>query len=464
MTTPPSKRFPGTVLIVDDDEHVLVTSRMILKQYFEVIETLASPKTLESKLRQQRFDVIVLDMNFRAGVTSGNEGIFWLTRIMQLAPLSQVVLQTAYGDIEMAVRSIREGAVDFLPKPWTKEKLVSSVINAWQLASSKKENKELRSRQKALHKELNPEQQFIATAPSMKPVLDAIENVAVTDANVMILGENGSGKEMAARAIHNRSMRADGPFIHVDMGAVPATLFESEMFGHEKGAFTDARETRIGKFELAHGGTLFLDEIGNLAPELQVKLLSALQGLTITRVGGNDPIRLNIRLICATNAPILELVKKGQFRQDLYYRVNTVEIPLPPLRQRKEDIPLLARHYFDEFTRRYNKPAELSDDAVTQLARYPWPGNVRELRHSVERAVILCKNPKVSIEDFQLNPISNTESAGGSLNLTDVEREVIQQALRKSAGNLTRAAEELGIGRTTLYRKIEEYGLTVLER
>ena len=458
------KKYPGSILIIDDDEHVLITSRMILKQYFEVIETLSTPKSLESRLKQHPFDVILLDMNFRAGTTSGNEGIFWLSRIQQISPASQVVLQTAYGDIEMAVRSIKEGAVDFLPKPWDKEKLVTSVINAYQLASAKKENRDLRSRQKALHKELNPGQEFIASAPAMERVLDAINQVAVTDASVLLLGENGSGKEMVARAIHNRSNRADGPFIHVDLGAITSSLFESEMFGHEKGAFTDAKESRIGKFELAQHGTLFLDEIGNLAPELQVKLLSVIQTLSVSKVGSNSRVQLDIRLICATNAPILEAVQKGSFRQDLFYRINTVEIKLPPLRQRKEDIPILAKHYLDEFGNRYNRPVEISDDVIQQLTRYHWPGNVRELRHSVERAVILCKNQTVTLDDFQLSAVPDKEDTVASLNLTDVERDVIRQALRKCSGNLTRAAEELGIGRTTLYRKMEEYGLSVLEK
>ncbi len=455
------KKYPGAILIVDDDEHVLLTSKMILKNYFENIETLSSPKTLESKLKQQDFDVALLDMNFKAGVTSGNEGIFWMNRIQQLAPQTQVVLQTAYGDIELAVKSIKEGAVDFLPKPWDKEKLVTTVINAYQQARARKENRDLKSRQKALQQHLNQNPHtFIASSPAMQSVLHAIEQVASTDANVLILGENGTGKEVVARALHNQSNRAEESFISVDLGAVPTSLFESEMFGHEKGAFTDAKEVRIGKFELANKGTLFLDEIGNLLPELQVKLLSVLQNRAVSKVGSNKLIDLDVRLICATNSPVYESVQRGTFRQDLFYRIKTVEIQLPPLRDRKEDIPPLVNHYLDEFGRRYHKSLEVDPSLLQQLVQYHWPGNIRELQHAVERAVILSKLPVLTIADFQLIPANGTNNVTSkTLNLSDVEKEVIREAVKKFCGNLTKAAEELGIGRTTLYRKMEEYGL-----
>jgi DNA-binding NtrC family response regulator len=454
------KKLPASVLIIDDDDHVVLTSRLILKDYFEKIETLDSPKTLESRLKQQEFDVILLDMNFKAGVTSGNEGLFWLSQIRKVSPASQVVLQTAYGDIELAVKSIKEGAVDFLPKPWDKEKLVATVMNAYQQALARKENREIKSKQQALQNHFNQEHTpFIATAPSMQPVLHAIGQVANTNAAVLILGENGTGKELVARAIHEQSNRAHEPFIAVDMGALPPTLFESEMFGYEKGAFTDAKTTRIGKFELANKGTLFLDEVGNLLPELQVKLLSALQTKTITRVGGNNVIPLDIRVICATNAPIYELVREGSFRQDLFYRIKTVEIPLPPLRDRKEDLPELFQHYLEIFTQRYRKTLEVSPSLTEKLLRYHWPGNIRELQHAVERAVILSRNAELTIEDFQLVSEPANGRPFNSLNLADVEKEVIRKAINKHQNNLTRAAEELGIGRTTLYRKLEEYGI-----
>lgn len=451
------KKLQASVLIVDDDEHVVITSRLILKEYFERIETLDSPKTLESKLKQRGFDVILLDMNFKVGATSGNEGLFWLNRIRQLSPASQVVLQTAYGDIELAVKSIKEGAVDFLPKPWDKEKLVTTVMNAYEQSVARKENREPGSK----HHAPDPRvlSSFIASAPTMEPVLGAIDQVANTNAAVLILGENGTGKELVARAIHQKSDRSHQPFVAVDLGALSATLFESEMFGHEKGAFTDAKEMRVGKFELANKGTLFLDEVGNLTPSLQVKLLSALQTLTITRVGGNHPIPLDIRVICATNAPIYELIKEGSFRQDLFYRIKTVEIPLPPLRDRREDIPALFHYYFEQHKQRYRKSLEASPELLERLARYHWPGNIRELQHAIERAVILSRKPELTIEDFQLVSGPQNESID-SLNLANVEKEVIRKALLKHQSNLSRAAEELGIGRTTLYRKIEEYGIT----
>jgi len=455
------KKYPGIVLLVDDDDHVIITSRMILKQYFENIESLNSPKTLETRLRQQDVDVVLLDMNFKAGVTSGNEGIFWMNRIRTLSPHTQVVLQTAYGDIELAVKSIKEGAVDFLAKPWDKEKLVTTVVNAYQQALARKENRDLKSKQKALQDILNHDDRpFIASAPAMQSVLYDIEQVATTHASVLILGENGTGKELVARAIHQKSDRADEPFIMVDVGALPPSLFETEMFGHEKGAFTDAKEARIGKFELANKGTLFLDEIGNLSADLQVKLLSVLQSRSVSRVGSNKLIDLDVRVICATNAPIYDLVKNGSFRQDLFYRIKTIEIKLPPLRERKEDIPALVHHYFELYTRRYGKSMELDTSLVAYLCNYRWPGNIRELQHAIERAVILCKEPVLKTSDFPLTTSLEREEEIRTLNLSDVEREVIKKALTKFGNNLTKAAEELGIGRTTLYRKMEEYGLS----
>ena len=455
------KKYSGNILIVEDDEHVVLTSRMILKQYFENIESLSSPKTLETKLRQQDYDVILLDMNFSAGITTGNEGLFWLNRIHTLSPLTQVVLQTAYGDIDLAVKSIKEGAVDFLAKPWDKERLVTTMLNAYQQARARKENRDLRNKQKAIQQHLNQNHRpFIATAPAMKNVLQTIEQVAGTDANVLILGENGTGKEMVAHAIHNQSSRADEPFISVDLGAITPSLFESEMFGHEKGSFTDAKEKRIGKFELANKGTLFLDEIGNLSPELQVKLLTVLQRRKVTKVGSNEVIDVDVRIICATNASINDLVRNGAFRNDLYYRINTVEINLPPLRERKDDIPAIFNYYLEEYTKRYHKTFTLGESLLQQLMKYRWPGNIRELQHAVERAVILCSQPELTLRDFQLQQSSfGDETDLKSLNLSEVERDVIRQALKKSSGNLTKAAEELGIGRTTLYRKMEEYGI-----
>ncbi len=455
------KKYPARLLIVDDDEHVLLTSKMILKNYFEHVETLTSPKTLESTLKQHDIDVIVLDMNFKAGVTTGNEGIFWMNRIQQLSPHTQVVMQTAYSDIELAVKSIKEGAVDFLPKPWDKEKLVATIINAYQQSRSRKENRDLKSQQKALQHHLNQTQQpFIAASTAMKSILYTVEQVASTDANILILGENGTGKEVVAREIHNRSNRSDEAFISVDLGAIPPTLFESEMFGHEKGAFTDAKESRIGKCELANRGTLFLDEIGNLAPDLQMKLLSVIQTRSVCKVGSNKSVNLDLRIICATNAPIYDLVAAGKFRHDLFYRIKTVENKLPGLRDRKEDIPVFVNHFMEDFSRRYGKTVELDPLVMQKLLKYPWPGNIRELQHSIERAVILCRDHVLGEHDFHLsNYVEDDTTNTNTFNLSDVERNTIKQVLKKWNGNLTRAAEELGIGRTTLYRKIEAYGL-----
>ncbi|MCE7861924.1 MAG: sigma-54-dependent Fis family transcriptional regulator [Bacteroidetes bacterium CHB5] len=456
------KKYPGLILIVDDDDHVVISSRMLLKQYFEQIASLNSPKSLESFLKQNEVDVVLLDMNFKAGITSGNEGIFWMNQIRNLSPSTQVVLQTAYGDIELAVKSIKEGAVDFLPKPWDKEKLVTTMLNAYQQAIARKENHQLKSKQKALQAHLlNDTTPFIAGAHSMQPILNSIDQVARTDASVLILGENGTGKELVAKAIHQKSDRSEGPFIVVDVGAIPPNLFESEILGHEKGAFTDAKETRIGKFELANKGTLFLDEIGNLPLDLQVKLLSVLQTKVVTKIGSNKPIEVDVRIICATNAPIYDLVASGNFRQDLFYRIKTIEINLPPLRERTEDIPTLFQYYVDLFSKRYKKSLEIDANLMHELTGYKWPGNIRELQHAVERAVILCRDVQLSTSDFQLiHTLEDNTGKLNSLNLVEVEREVIVQALRKFGNNMTKAAEELGIGRTTLYRKMNEYGLS----
>ena len=435
---------------------------MILKQYFEQIASLNSPKSLESFLKQNEVDVVLLDMNFKAGITSGNEGIFWMNQIRNLSPSTQVVLQTAYGDIELAVKSIKEGAVDFLPKPWDKEKLVTTMLNAYQQAIARKENHELKSKQKALQAHLlNDTTPFIAGAHSMQPILNSIDQVAQTDASILILGENGTGKELVAKAIHQKSDRSEGPFIVVDVGAIPPNLFESEILGHEKGAFTDAKETRIGKFELANKGTLFLDEIGNLPLDLQVKLLSVLQTKVVTKIGSNKPIEVDVRIICATNAPIYDLVASGNFRQDLFYRIKTIEINLPPLRERVEDIPTLFQYYVDLFSKRYKKSLEIDANLMHELTGYKWPGNIRELQHAVERAVILCRDVQLSTSDFQfVHTLEDNTGKLNSLNLVEVEREVIVQALRKFGNNMTKTAEELGIGRTTLYRKTNEYGLS----
>jgi two-component system, NtrC family, response regulator HydG len=447
------KLHNGSILIVDDDEHVLITSQVILKQYFENIELLSSPKTLESRLRQSAVDVVLLDMNFKAGTTNGNEGIYWLQRIRKIAPHTRVVLQTAYADIDLAVRAIKEGGVDFLAKPWDKNKLVDTLLTAIKLAHAANRPGLMPSTPACLDS-------FIATAPSMQRVLELISRAAPTDANILILGENGTGKEVVAREVHKRSGRSGCPFVSIDIGAVPSSLFESEIFGHEKGAFTDAKESRPGKFEIADKGTLFLDEIGNLTPDLQVKLLSVLQTRAVTRLGSNTRRDLDVRIVSATNASVRELVNSGSLRQDLYYRINTVEIHLPPLRERQEDIHVLLDHYVMQFANYYDKKINQSEKLARALTQYHWPGNIRELKHAVERAVILCEGEVLTEKDFQLHPIKfHAPRETPTLNLSEVEKDVISQALAKCNWNLTRTSEELGIGRSTLYRKILEYGL-----
>jgi two-component system response regulator HydG len=452
---------PGSILLLDDDPDVLYTARMVLKQQYGEVHTERDPAKLTELLRTRHYDVILLDMNFSPGVTSGKEGLHWLRQIRQLDPAAQVVMCTAYGDIQLAVAAMKEGAIDFLVKPWEKEKLLATVRAVFQLSQSAKEVSSLRSRQKVLHQALEePYAEMISVSAAMRVVEATIAKVAPTEANVLILGENGTGKELVARALHRLSDRAGEVFIKVDLGAISESLFESELFGHVKGAFTDAREDRPGRFEIASGGTLFLDEIGNLSLPLQAKLLTALQSRQVTRLGSNKPLPLDIRLISATNQPLHQMVAAGTFRQDLLYRLNTVEISLPPLREREEDIPLLARHYLGGYGRKYQKgEVQLSREALRSLQKYAWPGNIRELQHALERAVILADKPLLQPADFALSPTPAKARSRDTLNLEALEKVAIQQAIQKHGGNLSKAAEELGFGRSTLYRKLTKYDL-----
>ncbi|SDK86107.1 DNA-binding transcriptional response regulator, NtrC family, contains REC, AAA-type ATPase, and a Fis-type DNA-binding domains [Catalinimonas alkaloidigena] len=455
--------------MLDDDRDVLHTARLILKPHFAHVQTESDPGRIPDLLREAHYDVVLLDMNFTPGATDGKEGLYWLRKLRELAPETQVVMNTAYGDIAIAVEAMKEGAIDFLVKPWEKEKLLTTVRNVYELSRARREVAQLKSREQMWQQDLDrPFAEIISQSPAMELVFEAIRKVADTNANVLILGENGTGKELVARAIHRQSGRAAAPFIKVDLGAISETLFESELFGHRKGAFTDAKEDRPGRFELAHGGTLFLDEIGNVSLPLQAKLLTALQSRQVTRVGANHPTSVDIRLICATNQPLYERVEEGAFRQDLLYRINTVELSLPPLRERPEDVPLLVAHYLDLYRRKYQK-AEVQLDAAAheKLLHYAWPGNIRELQHAVERAVIMSEQRLLHPADFLL-----TGTAAGSAtrrarrpepppsyHLETLEREAIQKAIEKHRGNLSQAAAELGLGRTTLYRKMEKYGL-----
>ncbi len=452
----------GKILVLDDDQGVLYTAKMILKQHFETVITEKDPAKLDFLLNQHKYDVIVLDMNFSYGLTSGKEGIKLLKKILQKDPDAHVLMNTAYGEIEIAVEAMKEGAVDFLVKPWQKEKLLATVQAIYALSQTKKEVEDLKTSQKIIVKDQAKDySKIISESPIMNPVFDAINKVAQTDANVLVLGENGTGKELVARAIHDKSSRAGENFIKVDLGAIQESLFDSELFGHVKGAFTDAKEDRPGRFEMANGGTLFLDEIGNLSLPLQAKLLTALQFKQITRVGSNKVIPLDIRLICATNMPLYEMVAANEFRQDLLYRVNTVEIKLPPLRERVEDITPLAKHFLKLFGKKYGKPRmRLNETTLNKLRSYSWPGNIRELQHSMERAVIMANSHLLAPEDFLLRdePAENN-IAIDSFNIEDMEKIAIQNAVRKAGGNLTQAARQLGFGRSTLYRKMSKYGL-----
>lgn len=451
----------GKILMIDDDEDVLLAAKMLLKKQNHHVIIEKNPNKIPFLLNNDSYDVILLDMNFSKDITSGKEGFYWLEKILEKDPQAVVILITAFGDVEMAVRALKQGATDFILKPWQNEKLIATISTAIRLKQSYNEVDKLRKAKEMLEEQISkPFGEIIGQSTAIREVFALIDKVAKTDANVLILGENGTGKELIARAIHQRSLRHNSSFVSVDMGAITETLFESELFGHKKGAFTDAREDRPGRFELANGGTLFLDEIGNLSMSLQSKLLSALQSRQVTRVGANQPVAVDIRLICATNMPLHQMVKDGTFRQDLLYRINTVEIKVPPLCDRMEDIPLLAQHYLDHYARKYHKPVNtISSGAMEKLKRYPWPGNIRELQHAIERAVIMTDSPSLQESDFLFNRPVSAGSNAETLNLDEVEKAAIVKALSLYSGNISKAADELGLTRASLYRRMEKYGL-----
>lgn len=460
MDKPTPVNEGGKVLMIDDDEDVLLAAKMLLKKFNYQVIIEKNPNKIPFLLNNDTYDVILLDMNFSKDTTSGKEGFQWLAQIKERDPQAVVILITAFGDVEMAVRALKEGATDFILKPWQNEKLIATISTAIKLKKSYNEVDKLKKAKQMLEEQISqPFRDIIGTSTAMADVFTLIDKVAKTDANVLILGENGTGKELVARAIHQKSLRADNSFIAVDMGAITETLFESELFGHKKGAFTDAREDRPGRFELANNGTLFLDEIGNLSMSLQSKLLSALQSRQITRVGANNPVEVNIRLICATNMPLHEMVKEGRFRQDLLYRINTVEIQIPPLCERNEDIPMLANHFLGYYSRKYRKGIEaISAEAMMKLKKYPWPGNVRELQHSIERAVIMADSNSLQESDFLFSRKAEPGTSD-SLNLDEVEKSAVARALQLHNGNISKAANELGLTRASLYRRMEKYGL-----
>ena len=453
----------GKILVIDDDKDVLQAARLFLKQHVELIHTEHDPNLIPTLLKNENYDVILLDMNFTQDVTSGTEGFFWLNKILETDASVVVVIITAYGDIDMSVKAIKEGANDFILKPWQNEKLLATVTSAINLKLSRTEADNLRKRQQQLSDDLDkPFKDFIGVSDSMQRVFDTIRKVAKTDANVLILGENGTGKELVARELHRQSLRSNEVFINVDMGAITDTLFESELFGHNKGAFTDAKEDRAGRFEIASGGTLFLDEIGNLSLPMQAKLLTTLQNREIIRVGSNKQLHINIRLICATNQPIYEMVNREEFRQDLLYRINTVEIHLPPLRERFKDIPLLVDHFLKIYCKKYNVPQKrMSAATMKKMEKYAWPGNIRELLHAIERTVIMTDSDILQPTDIILSTRETKEEGlvFENYNLEETEKIIIRKVLSKYNGNITQAANELGLTRTSLYRRMEKHGI-----
>src|SRR5690554_1933370 len=432
----------GRILAVDDNADILFALKMLLKPHFEVIRTETKPENIPRHMAEESFDVILLDMNFNKDAISGKEGFFWLEKILENDPEAVVLFITAYGDVEKSVRAIKAGATDFIIKPWQNEKLLATIWSAMKLKSSRREVSHLRARQKEINTLMDqPFADFIGVSPGMQQVFKTIRKVAGTDANVLILGENGTGKELVARALHRHSLRKEESFISVDLGALSESLFESELFGHTKGAFTDAKADRPGRFELAQGGSIFLDEIGNLSLPLQAKLLTVLERREVIRVGANKPIPINIRLISATNMGIKQMAAEGTFRQDLLYRINTVEIELPALRDRPEDIPVLAEHFIRIYSKKYNRQINKpSPSVIRKLTQYPWPGNVREFQHVIERTIIMSEGPSLSEDDFHLS--SHAKVSEGleldTYNLDDVEKKVIEKVLKQHKGNVSK--------------------------
>ncbi len=457
----------GRILVVDDDQDVLSAARLYLKRHFGQVDILDRPDSIPDLLRQDTYDVILLDMNFTKDVSSGKEGFFWLDKILSIDPSAVVVMFTAYGDVELAVKAIKEGATDFTVKPWENKKLQATILSAMKLRASRLEYEKLRSWQRQVSADIDHKyQDMIGQSEPMLKLYQTIQQVAKTDANVLILGENGTGKELIARAIHRNSNRSQEVFVNVDLGALSETLFESELFGHVKGAFTDAKDDRPGRFEIASAGSIFLDEIGNLSLPMQAKLLTVLQNKEVIRLGSNKVIPVDVRQIFATNMHLHQMVGEHKFRQDLLYRINTIEIQVPPLRERKEDIPLLAEYFLQHYVKKYQKRIRsLSESALNRMQKYHWPGNVRELQHVMERAVIMNKGLTLNAEDLLINTRSSVEAEEGddlvisNYNLEHIERLVIKKILKKYHGSVTKAANELGLTRTSLYRRMEKYDL-----
>lgn len=458
------EKLDAKILIVDDDEDVLLAAKLFLKRHIQFVHTEKNPENIPDLIRNDNYDLILLDMNFSPDATSGKEGFHWMNKILEIDPSSVVILITGYGDIELAVQGIKEGATNFLLKPWENKKLLATIKTTLQLKKSKTELEDLRSKQKIILADQDQAySNIIGQSEAMQKTLADVQKVAVTDANVLILGENGTGKELIARAIHRSSKRKNEVFISVDLGAISESLFESELFGFKKGAFTDAKEDRPGRFEAANRGTVFLDEIGNLSLNLQSKLLSVLQNRKVVRLGTNKEIPIDVRLICATNMPLYQMVNENKFRQDLLYRINTVEITLPPLRDRVGDIEPLVEHFLGIYCKKYKMPKKrISPATLARLQKHNWPGNIRELQHAVERAVIMSESNVLEPQDFFITQREEDKSekiSTSNMNLEETEKMLIRKVIDKHGGNISRAAKELGLTRASLYRRIEKYGL-----
>ena len=449
----------ASILIIDDSTSILSALKMLLRPLVKNLEVFASPDQAFNMFNRKGFDAILLDMNFKAGVNSGNEGLYWLDKFREADPTISVVMMTAYGDVDLAVKAIKKGAADFVLKPWDNEKLIATLQSAINLSDSRREVKKLKGKEQGLVNEINKSgKHIIGKSSAIESVLKLIEKVAVTDANVLITGENGTGKELVAREIHRLSKRKDSLLVTVDMGAIPETLFESELFGHKKGSFTDAHEDRIGKFEMASGGSIFMDEIGNLPATMQAKLLSVLQNRTVTPVGSNMPKNIDIRIVSATNCKLDEMISSGTFREDLLYRLNTITIHVPPLRERKGDVDILANFFLSKYANRYNKGSmKISDKALDKLNTYNWPGNVRELQHTIEKAVILADESTLNTDDFYLKSQTSTSISSRRMTIDEMEKNMITAAVERNKKNMTAAADDLGITRQTLYNKIKKY-------
>jgi two-component system response regulator HydG len=456
----PMKNKPR-ILIVDDNNELLVGLRLFLLPHASEVVTMRNPNLIPTTLQQSSFDLILLDMNFTAGINTGNEGLYWMKRILEFDPAAAIIMITGYGDIELAVRALKEGAVDFIQKSWDEEKILSSVFTALKIRESGLVIKSLKNKKQHLEEKVIQGTEICkGQSPAMQKVFQTIEKVAKTDANILILGENGTGKEIAARQIHLLSSRSTDIFVTVDLASLAESLFESELFGYTKGAFTDAVTDKTGHVELADGGTLFLDEIGNLSLPLQSKILSVLQNREFTPLGSIRKIPIDIRLISATNKNLFNMVEEGCFRQDLLYRLNTIQVELPPLRERKEDIPILAVFFLKKYACKYCKSISgISSLAMKKLVAHSWPGNVRELQHAIEKAVILAGEEELVPDDFLFSNRKNPVQDTGSFNLEENEKQIIVRAIEKHRGNLTHTAKSLGINRSTLYEKIKRYGL-----